>query len=133
MTLYIPLLAWEIIKEYMLDWKKMHQKLLNQCLNVKFLKDSEKISVKNNFWKSRPSQGIRAVYTKKCVSWNYDRKTKCIQSFWRIPWQNKLEYRTELPEKKEIEEIINNHDGQEWGTYYWIKQTFANNKQGNYW
>jgi len=133
MTLYIPLLAWDIIKEYMLDWKKTHQKLLNLCLNVKFLTDPEKLSVKNNFWKSRPAQGIRSVYPKKCVSWNYDRKTKCIQSFWRIPWQNKLEYRTELPEKKEIEEIINNHDGREWGTYYWIKKTFANNKQGNYW
>lgn len=58
MTLYIPLLAWDIIKEYMLDWKKTHQKLLNLCLNVKFLTDPEKLSVKNNFWKSRPAQGV---------------------------------------------------------------------------
>ena len=119
MALFIPYGVWSIIKEYMLDWKKTHQKMLYQCLNIRFLTDIEKISIKNNFWKSRPSQGIRAVYPKKCVSWNFNRKTGCIESFWRIPWQNKLEYRTEYPEKKEIEEIINNHDGQEWGTYYW--------------
>ena len=57
-------------------------------------------------------------------------KQNVYRVFGESPWQNKLEYRTELPEKKEIEEIINNHDGREWGTYYWIKKTFANNKQG---
>lgn len=119
MTHFIPDDIWRIIKKYMLDWKKTHQKMLNQCLNIRFLTDAEKISVKNNFWKSRPSQGIMTVYPKKCVSWNFNRKTGCIESFWRIPWQNKLEYRTESPEKKEIEEIINNNDGQQWGTYYW--------------
>ena len=118
MTLFIPDDIWRIIKKYMLDWKKTHQKMLNQCLNIRFLTDAEKISIKNNFWKSRPSRNNDSV-SKKCVSWNFNRKTGCIESFWRIPWQNKLEYRTESPEKKEIEEIINNNDGQEWGTYYW--------------
>ena len=125
---YLPNDIWNIIKIYMLDWKKTwkkkHQKLFNQCLNIRFLTNEERISVNNNFWKFRPSQGIKTLYPKKLISRKYNKKTGFIQSYWRIPWQNKLEYRTEFPEKNDIDYLINNHNGEQLESYYWFRKPY---------
>ena len=115
---FIPTDVWNIVKEFILDWKKSHQLKLKKCLNIKFIKPYDELikqPVKKGFWRYRSTQGISCQYPKKCINWYYDRKTKYIISYWRIPWRHAYEIRIESPEQEEIEEIINNNDGREWG------------------
>ena len=111
--------TWNIVKEFMLDWRETHKRKLKECLDIKFIKTYDELIkhvVKKGFWRYRSTQGIRCQYPKKCISWNYDRKTKCIISYWRIPWKHDYEIRVETPDQEELDEIIKNHDGYEWGT-----------------
>ena len=83
--------TWNIVKEFMLDWRETHKRKLIECLDIKFIKTYDELIkdvVKKSFWRYRSTQGIRCQYPKKCISWNYDKKTKCITSYWRIPWHS---------------------------------------------
>ena len=115
--MYMPEDTWNIVKEFMLDWKKTHLQKLKKCLDIKFIeRDYGQHPIKKGIWKYRPMQGIRCQYPKKCISWHYDRKTKLITSYWRIPWQHDYEIRLETPDQEELAELIDAHGGDEWGT-----------------
>ena len=107
--------TWNIVKEFMLDWKKSHQLKLKKCLDIKFIKYGDVHPVKKGFWKYRPTQGIICQYPKKCINWEWDNKSKCVKSYWRIPWKHDYETRVESPDEYDMAVFIDNNGGDEWG------------------
>lgn len=97
---FIPDDVWNIVKEFMLDWKKSHKLKLNNCLEMKCIK-----SKKYKFWKHRSIQGIVCQYPKRCISRHYDRKTYYLKSYWRIPWRHALELRIETLTIQELVDV----------------------------
>ena len=84
--------VWGVVKEFMIDWKFIWHKKLQESLKSRFIMDGEK-KEKGYYWRSRSEVGIRAAYPKKLVREYFDMKKQLYYCYFRIPWQHKLEMR----------------------------------------
>ena len=89
---FLPDDVWGVIKEFMIDWKFIWHKKLQESLKSRFIMNGEK-KQKSHYWQWRSEVGIRAAYPKKLVREYFDIQNKIYYSYFRIPWKHKLEMR----------------------------------------
>lgn len=92
---FLPDDVWGVVKEFMIDWKFIWHKKLQESLKPRFIMNGEK-KEKGEYWRCRSEVGIRSAYPKKLVREYFDMQKKIYYCYFRIPWQHKLELRVSV-------------------------------------
>ena len=108
MEMNFPDELWNVIKEFLFDWKKSWQKKITLCHNsyAKDIKVNNKL-ITNNIWKNINSYSIKSLKETILFSEFYNIHNRLHYSTYLLPWSNH-------DSPKEIEIVSNYYENINW-------------------